>query len=95
MRLELEKLEKITGRTITQLHIVGGGSNNDFLNQLTADACGIPVLAGPGEATAIGNIIVQMVCDKRFWNVGGRSRRNKKIFPIKTIPTAYSKSTCH
>ena len=44
---------------IDTLHIIGGGSKNAFLNQLTADACGVKVLAGPQEATAIGNIMLQ------------------------------------
>lgn len=81
--VELEKLEKITGRTITQLHIVGGGSNNDLLNQLTANACGINVLAGPGEATAIGNIIVQMVATKGFGTLAEGREGIKKSFPMK------------
>lgn len=81
--VELEKLEKITGKTLTQLHIVGGGSNNDFLNQLTADACGINVLAGPGEATAIGNIIVQMVATKGFGTLVEGREGIKKSFPMK------------
>ena len=81
--VELEKLEKITDRTITQVHIVGGGSNNDFLNQLTADACGINVLAGPGEATAIGNIIVQMVATKGFGTLAEGREGIKKSFPMK------------
>lgn len=48
--VELENLEKITGRNISKLHIVGGGSNNKLLNQLTADVCHIEVEAGPVEA---------------------------------------------
>jgi len=81
--VELGKLETITGRTITQLHIVGGGSNNDFLNQLTADACGINVLAGPGEATAIGNIMVQMVATNGFGTLAEGREGIKKSFPMK------------
>lgn len=81
--VELEILEKITGRTITQLHIVGGGSNNDFLNQLTADACGIHVFAGPGEATAIGNIMVQMVATKGFGTLAEGREGIKQSFPLK------------
>jgi rhamnulokinase len=44
---------------INVLHIIGGGSKNNFLNQLTADACGVTVLAGPQEGTALGNIMLQ------------------------------------
>ncbi|KQO96621.1 rhamnulokinase [Leifsonia sp. Leaf264] len=49
----------LTGRTIETVHIVGGGSQNELLCQLTANRVGLPVLAGPVEATAIGNILVQ------------------------------------
>lgn len=61
--VELEKMEQLTGtgRKIDKMHIVGGGSNNRFLNQLTANIAGITVEAGPGEATAIGNILLQMI----------------------------------
>ena len=44
---------------INVLHIIGGGSRNAFLNQLTANACGVTVLAGPQEGTALGNIMLQ------------------------------------
>jgi rhamnulokinase len=57
----LRQLEDLTGQKIDRLHIVGGGSKNAFLNQLTANACGIPVHAGPVEATALGNIIIQAI----------------------------------
>lgn len=50
---------RLCGRDVDVIHIVGGGSQNELLCQLTADACGIPVLAGPVEATAIGNVLVQ------------------------------------
>ncbi len=55
----LSKLEELIGHRVETLHIVGGGSRNDLLNQLTADAIGRPVLTGPVEATAIGNLLVQ------------------------------------
>ena len=57
----LEKLESITGKPINVLHIVGGGTQNKALCQFTADATATPVVAGPIEATAIGNIMVQAV----------------------------------
>ena len=56
---ELANLEKITGKKFTRLHIVGGGSRNDLLNPFTANALGITVFAGPVEATALGNVLVQ------------------------------------
>lgn len=58
-RRTLEGLEKTLGRTLSAIHIVGGGSQNELLNQMTADACNRPVIAGPVEATAIGNLLVQ------------------------------------
>jgi rhamnulokinase len=60
-RQRLRGMDKILGRTTKRLHIVGGGSQNKLLNQMAADACGIPVLAGPVEATALGNILVQAI----------------------------------
>lgn len=67
--VELEKLEIITNRKFSKLHIVGGGSNNYFLNQLTANLCQIEVLAGPSEATAIGNLMVQMIATSHYANL--------------------------
>jgi rhamnulokinase len=58
-RKTLEGLEDVLGRKVGAIHIVGGGCQNELLNQMTADACGRPVIAGPIEATAIGNILVQ------------------------------------
>jgi rhamnulokinase len=55
----IDELEQLTGSRIERIHIVGGGSQNTLLNQLTADATGLEVLAGPVEATALGNLVVQ------------------------------------
>lgn len=60
-RWVLEKLEELTGRRLDVIHIVGGGSQNTLLCQLTADACNRTVVAGPVEATAIGNVLVQAI----------------------------------
>ncbi len=60
-RAALEQLEEIVGHRLSTIHIVGGGCKNELLNQFTADATARPVLAGPVEATATGNVIVQAV----------------------------------
>ena len=51
----------MTGTTIHQVHILGGGAHNARLNQWLADALGVPVIAGPYEATALGNALMQLV----------------------------------
>lgn len=61
-----KEIEIITGQKYQELHIVGGGANADFLNKLTAKYTGKTVLAGPTEATALGNISVQMITAGEF-----------------------------
>jgi sugar (pentulose or hexulose) kinase len=58
-RTVIERIEDVTGKKIDCLHIVGGGMKNELLNQFAADATGKKVIAGPAEATAIGNILMQ------------------------------------
>lgn len=62
-RKVLGQLEELTGEAAEVIHIVGGGSQNQVLNQFTADACQRPVLAGPVEATALGNLLMQVRSD--------------------------------
>ncbi len=58
-RLVLERLERVTGRDVDVVHVIGGGARNELLCRLTADVLGRRVLAGPDEATAMGNVLVQ------------------------------------
>ena len=60
-RYTLENIAKITGKSYGSIHIVGGGCNATMLCRLAADCCNVPVYAGPGEATALGNIAVQLI----------------------------------
>ncbi|MBX6354737.1 MAG: rhamnulokinase [Micromonosporaceae bacterium] len=60
-RTAFESIVEVTGRPTTLVHIVGGGSRNELLNQLTADVTGLPVRTGPVEATSMGNLLVQLV----------------------------------
>jgi rhamnulokinase len=60
-RWTFERLEELLGQRLEPLHIVGGGSQNELLNQFTADAIGRSVVTGPVEATATGNVLMQML----------------------------------
>ncbi|MBE5869522.1 MAG: rhamnulokinase [Lachnospiraceae bacterium] len=66
-----KEIEEIIGKKFDRIHIVGGGSNADYLNRLTARETGLTVYAGPGEGTAIGNVAAQMIADgvlKDIWD---------------------------
>ena len=60
-RLVLSRLEKLTGKRVERIRVTGGGAKNRLLNQLTADATGRTVLAGPAEATVLGNVAMQIL----------------------------------
>ena len=68
---------------VDRLHIIGGGSANDLLNQWTADACGIPVVAGPTEATAIGNVMLQAKAAGLVSDRWAMRRLIADVFPLK------------
>lgn len=59
-RYAIEQIQRNTGKHFTVLHLLGGGTKDRFLCQMTADSLGIPVIAGPAEATALGNILLQL-----------------------------------
>lgn len=80
---EIQKLNNILGYKIDTLNIVGGGSNVALLNQLTSTVSGIDVYAGPGEATAIGNLTVQMITKSDILNVYLARRIISDSFDIK------------
>jgi len=66
------------------LHIVGGGSRNRMLNQFTADSLGVPVTAGPVEATAIGNIMMQAISTGLIGSLKEGREMVRDSFPVKT-----------
>ena len=80
-RWSLEKLEEIIGKRLDVLHIVGGGAQNKLLNQLTANAISRPVICGPVEATAIGNLMVQAMALGEVANLGEIREVVKGSFP--------------
>lgn len=77
----LRQLELLRGRAFSQLHIVGGGCQNKFLNQLCANACGIPVYAGPIEASTLGNIGCQLIAAGDVADVSAFRQLIKHNFP--------------
>jgi rhamnulokinase len=79
----VERMSELTGVRYQSVNIVGGGSNNDYLNQATADACGLTVTAGPTEGTAIGNIMVQLVSSGEYTDMGEARGAIRKGFPLK------------
>ena len=78
-----KELEEMTERTFSRIHVVGGGSNAGYLNELTARATGKEVHAGPGEATAIGNITAQMLKAEEFKSIEEARTTIHESFGIK------------
>jgi rhamnulokinase len=84
-RWVLERLEDMVGHRLDTIHIVGGGSQNTLLCQLTADACNRPVVAGPVEATAIGNVLVQAIGLKLISNLAEARDIVRHSFDVRTF----------
>jgi len=78
----LQSLETLLRRRLDVIHIVGGGSRNRVLNQLVADSTGCKVIAGPAEATAIGNIMVQAMASGAVANLAQAREVVRNSFPV-------------
>jgi rhamnulokinase len=81
----VQGLSLLTGKTYTSLNIVGGGCQDMYLNQLTANATGLTVYAGPVEGTAIGNLIVQFIAAGEFEDLPSARNAIRNSFGIKEI----------
>jgi rhamnulokinase len=84
-RRTLEQIEQLVGRKMERLHIVGGGSRNTLLNQFTADALRIPVLAGPAEATAAGNVLIQAIALGHLGSLSDARQVVRESFNLTTL----------
>ena len=84
-RAEIKNLENILDKKMTSLNIVGGGCQDEYLNQLTANATNLDVYAGPIEGTSIGNLGVQMISDKKFNSLEDLRKSIFNSFGIKTF----------
>jgi rhamnulokinase len=80
-RQTLDQIEEVTGRKLTTLHIVGGGSKNQLLNQLSANATGRVVVAGPVECTAIGNVLIQAIAMGQLSSLAAARQVVRNSFP--------------
>jgi sugar (pentulose or hexulose) kinase len=69
-RYVADLLREVSGQPIERVHIIGGGVKNELLCQMTANALGVTVIAGPAEATALGSAVIQLISLGEFANVG-------------------------
>ena len=84
----VEELAEVADRRIEAIHVIGGGAKNKFLSQLTAGATGRIVRAGPVEATAIGNIVVQAIVAGELANIAEARALIRSSFPRETYEPA-------
>ncbi len=91
-RTAFEQLRELTGRSLNRLHIVGGGSQSTLLNQASADAIGCTVIAGPVEATAIGNLLVQAIALEDIHSLKELRRTVRNSFPVVTYTPHHSQA---
>lgn len=79
------EIEEVTGRTFERIHVVGGGCQDQFLNRLLLQQTGKEVCAGPVEATAIGNLMAQMLKDKAFEDLSEARQMVAKSFDVNEV----------
>jgi len=79
-----ERLQELVGHPLPTLHIFGGGSQNKLLNQFAADATGRIVIAGPAEATAIGNVLVQAIALGYLTDLAEARTLARRSFEVET-----------
>ena len=92
----LESLEELTGKHFDEIRIIGGGSKNRLLNQFTANATGRPVVAGPVEATALGNIAMQMLATGAVTSLAEAREIIERSFPVERFePLASDRWNSH
>lgn len=84
-RRAVDTLQRLTGKTYTSINIVGGGSQDMYLNQLTANATGLTVFAGPTEGTALGNLMVQFIANGEYPSLQAARDAIKVSFAIKEV----------
>lgn len=83
-RWTIERVEALTGQAVDVVHLVGGGTQNKLLNQFTANATGRRVVAGPGEATATGNILIQMLAMGQISSLSQGREIVRASFPVES-----------
>jgi sugar (pentulose or hexulose) kinase len=84
-RMVLDQLREVSGKKLARIHIIGGGTQNELLSQFTANATGVPVVTGPAEATAIGNLMVQAMAKGHFGSLDDIREVIRNSFELKTF----------
>lgn len=88
-RTVFRQLQGFAPRALRGLHVVGGGSRNRVLNSMTADATGLPVMAGPAEATALGNLAAQLIATGRLPDLAAARRMIARSFEVERVEPSH------
>jgi rhamnulokinase len=91
----LAAIEGLTGTAIPGVHVIGGGCRNAYLNQVTADATGRPVLAGPVEATALGNLLVQSIASGELGSLAEARERLGPALDLRSFEPRPTSDAAH